>query len=226
MPRTCPALEPTIPRDMPSLARRNAHMGTMSTRRPQHGACPSAAYGHRPIPPRDMPILGENECAYGHYVHSPTPARGMSPAVGRNPTASFGPHSRMWPVGRPGFAAGFAASRVPGRRRALLPSSSIRQFFRTRPNPGIGPWGPSGHLSNWAGASGPGTGRTMISAQAGPGQGGAAQRPGRTCPVAAARSGHRLHYVHSPTPARGMSRMRGVVCGRCPPALFPPHPGR
>ena len=131
-----------------------------------------------------MPILGANECAYWHYVHSPTPARGMSPA------------------GRPGLPLDSLLRTFPG---AGAPS----QFLHPTVPSGAGP---TLACRRWVQrttatgqerqAGGPGKDQCAGQAQAGRYS---AVAPGRTCPVAAARGGHMGHYVHPPAPTRGMS---------------------
>ena len=58
-------------------------MGVLSMHRPQHGACPPAAPSPGQPRAEDMPSLRGQEWAYGHYVHAPAPALGMSPGQGR-----------------------------------------------------------------------------------------------------------------------------------------------
>ena len=87
----------------------SGHMGTMSTRQPQGSPL------HDTRAPVDMPSLRGQEWTYGHYVHAPAPARGMSPRLARD--AACASPRRTCPVAaaRGGHMGTMSTRRAPAR---------------------------------------------------------------------------------------------------------------
>ncbi len=75
-----PVARPSPGRTCPLLAPRTGHTGPMSTRQPQHWACPPVPAARRQAPREDMSTRWRPGLRIqGAYVHPPAPALGMSP---------------------------------------------------------------------------------------------------------------------------------------------------